>query len=74
MIGGIVASAAPVNVQAAPAVLWTPLNMATVPQIYLDAQDSVITNIGGVCSAITNLGAMGAAGVEQTKLWVPSNE
>lgn len=42
--------------------LWTPLNMATVPRIYLDAQDSVVTNIGGFASAISNLGAMGANG------------
>jgi len=62
MIGGIVAAAAPVNVQAVPAVLWTPLNMTTVPQIYLDAQDSVITNVGGTCSLISNLGAMGSDG------------
>jgi hypothetical protein len=46
----------------APAALWTPLNMATVPQIYLDAQDSVVTNVSGACSAISNLGAMGSAG------------
>jgi hypothetical protein len=44
------------------AVLWTPLNMATVPQIYLDAQDSVVTDVSGACSAISNLGAMGANG------------
>lgn len=42
--------------------LWTPLNMANVPQIYLDAQDSVVTDVGGACSAISNLGAMGSAG------------
>ncbi|WP_324730964.1 hypothetical protein [Pseudomonas paeninsulae] len=42
--------------------LWTPLNMATVPQIYLDAQDSVVTDVSGACSAISNLGAMGANG------------
>jgi hypothetical protein len=46
----------------APGALWTPLNMATVPQIYLDAQDSVVTNVSGACSAISNLGAMGSAG------------
>jgi hypothetical protein len=46
----------------APAALWTPLNMATVPQIYLDAQDSVVTDVSGACSAISNLGAMGANG------------
>ena len=39
-------------------VLWTPLNMATVPQIYLDAQDSVVTDVSGACSAISNLGGL----------------
>lgn len=43
-------------------VLWTPLNMATVPQIYLDAHDSVITNVSGFASAISNLGALGSDG------------
>ncbi|WNV50592.1 hypothetical protein [Pseudomonas phage Rollin] len=43
-------------------VLWTPLNMATVPQIYLDAQDSVVTDVLGFASAISNLGAMGSDG------------
>jgi hypothetical protein len=42
--------------------LWTPLNMATVPQIYLDAQDSVVTDVSGFASAISNLGSMGSAG------------
>lgn len=42
--------------------LWTPLNMAVVPQIYLDAQDSVVTDVSGFASAISNLGAMGASG------------
>jgi len=42
--------------------LWTPLNMATVPQIYLDAQDSTVTDVSGFASAISNLGAMGANG------------
>lgn len=42
--------------------LWTPLNMTTVPQIYLDAHDSVITNVSGFASAISNLGAMGSNG------------
>jgi hypothetical protein len=42
--------------------LWTPLNMAAVPQIYLDAQDSAVTNVSGACSEISNLGAMGADG------------
>lgn len=41
---------------------WTPLNMAAVPQIYLDVQESVVTNVSGACSAISNLGAMGAGG------------
>lgn len=43
-------------------VLWTPLNMAAVPQIYLDAQDSAVTDVSGACSAISNLGAMGSSG------------
>lgn len=42
--------------------LWTPLNMAVVPQIYLDAHDSVVTDVSGACSAISNLGAMGSSG------------
>lgn len=52
----------PYRFQSGPAGLWTPLNMATVPQIYLDAQDGVVTDVGGFCSAISNLGAMGANG------------
>lgn len=43
--------------------LWTPLNMATVPQIYLDAQESAITEISGAVSSVSNLGAMGSNGV-----------
>lgn len=59
MIAGIIA----LNRVAPPAVaLWTPLNMATVPQIYLDAQDSAITDASGFASAISNLGAMGSNG------------
>lgn len=59
MIPGIVAA----QMRAAGGgVLWTPLNMATVPQIYLDAQDSVVTDVSGFASAISNLGAMGANG------------
>lgn len=42
--------------------LWTPINMTAVPQIYLDAQDSVVTDVSGFASAISNLGAMGANG------------
>lgn len=42
--------------------LWTPLNMATVPQIYLDVQDSVVTDVSGFASAISNLGGMGSDG------------
>ena len=42
--------------------LWTPLNMATVPPIYLHAQHSVVTDVDGFCSAISNLGALGSAG------------
>lgn len=52
----------PYRFQSGPAGLWTPLNMAAVPQVYLDAQDSVVTNVSGACSAISNLGAMGADG------------
>lgn len=59
MIPGIVAAQTRV---AAGGTLWTPLNMATVPQIYLDAEDSVITDVSGFASAISNLGAMGANG------------
>lgn len=61
MMAGVVAGQArllaPVSVA-----LWTPLNMAVVPQIYLDAHDSVVTDVSGTCSAISNLGAMGSAG------------
>jgi hypothetical protein len=57
MIPGIMA--AQMRVAAA---LWTPLNMATVPQIYLDAQDSTVTDVSGFASAISNLGAMGSDG------------
>lgn len=60
MIPGIMAGQArPVS---AGAVLWTPLNMAVVPQIYLDAQDSVVTDASGFASAISNLGAIGVNG------------
>lgn len=61
MIAGIVA-AQRVVAASVPATLWTPLNMATVPQLYLDAQDSVVTDVSGFCSAISNLGAMGSNG------------
>ncbi len=60
MIPGIVASQRRVATSAP--VLWTPLNMATVPQIYLHAQDSVVTDVSGFASAISNLGAMGSNG------------
>lgn len=46
----------------AAATLWTPLNMAVIPQIYLDVQDSVVTDVSGFASAISNLGAMGSNG------------
>ena len=59
MVGIVAMQVRPVS---AGAVLWTPLNMAVVPQIYLDAQDSVVTDVSGACSAISNLGAMGASG------------
>jgi hypothetical protein len=60
MIPGIVAASrrAPV----ASLALWTPLDMSVVPQIYLDAQDSVVTDVSGFASAISNLGAMGSNG------------
>lgn len=41
---------------------WTPLNMANVPQIYLDMQDSSVTDISGAASAVSNLGALGTGG------------
>lgn len=59
MIPGVVATN---TAFAGAATMWTPLNMATVPQIYLDVQDSVVTDVGGFCSAISNLGVMGANG------------
>lgn len=42
--------------------LWTPLNMATVPQIYINAQESIVTDASGFASAISNLGSLGANG------------
>jgi hypothetical protein len=60
MIPGVMA--AQMRVAVGGGTLWTPLNMATVPQIYLDAEDSVVTDVSGACSAISNLGAMGADG------------
>lgn len=42
--------------------LWTPLDMATVPPIYLDAQDSTVTDVSGFASAISNLGSYVTAG------------
>ena len=62
MLYGITVARQAAKVDAPAAELWTPLNMATVPPIYLDAQDSVVTDVGGACSAISNLGAMGSAG------------
>jgi hypothetical protein len=62
MMLGVMAAHRSVAPPAVAVVLWTPLNMATVPQIYLDAQDSVVTDVSGACSAISNLGAMGANG------------
>ena len=61
MMAGVVAGQARLLAPVS-AALWTPLNMAVVPQIYLDAQDSVVTDVSGACSAISNLGAMGANG------------
>jgi hypothetical protein len=60
MIPGIMA--AQMRVESGGGTLWTPLNMATVPQIYLDAEDSTVTDVSGFASAISNLGAMGANG------------
>lgn len=60
MIPGIMA--AQMRVASGDGTLWTPLNMATVPQIYLDAQDSTVTDVSGFASAISNLGGMGSDG------------
>lgn len=60
-MAGVVAAARPAPSAEQPAA-WTPLNMTVVPQIYLDAQDSVVTDVSGVASAVSNLGAMGANG------------
>lgn len=60
MILGIIAAQRPTVVSGG--TLWTPLNMAVVPQIYLDANDSVVTEVSGFVSAISNLGAMGSNG------------
>lgn len=59
MIPGILAQRRAAGGQA---VLWTPLNMATVPPLYLDAHDGVITSVSGFASTISNLGAMGSSG------------
>lgn len=61
MMAGVVAGQARLLAPVS-AALWTPLNMAVVPQIYLDAHDSVVTDVSGTCSAISNLGVMGANG------------
>lgn len=42
--------------------LWTPLNMATSPRIYLDVQDSSVTDVSGACAEISNLGSLGTNG------------
>jgi hypothetical protein len=60
MMAGVVSGGRPIV--AGSGALWTPLNMAVVPQIYLDAQDSAVTNVSGACSEISNLGAMGSNG------------
>lgn len=60
MIPGVVATNTAFST--APGIPWAPLNMASVPQIYLDAQDSTLTNVSGACSAISNLGSLGANG------------
>lgn len=40
--------------------LWTPLNMSVPPGIYLDANDSSVTDVSGACSAISNIGSLGS--------------
>ena len=42
--------------------LWTPLNMGTVPAIYLHMNESVITDVSGSASAVGNLGSLGSDG------------
>lgn len=58
MIPGIMAQRRAI----AAATPWTPLNMDAVPQIYLDAEDSAVTDVAGTCSLISNLGSLGSAG------------
>lgn len=55
---GVIAQA----VRASSGVLWTPLNMTAIPQLYLDANDSTVTEVSGFVSEVSNLGSMGAAG------------
>lgn len=43
-------------------ILWTPLNMSIVPPIYLDTASSALTQSGGACSEISNLGSFLANG------------
>lgn len=52
----------PYRFQSGPAGLWAPSNMAVPPPVYFDAGDSVITASGGIVSAISNLGSLGANG------------
>lgn len=42
--------------------MWSPLNMATIPPIYIDAINSSITHSGGAVSEISNLGSLGSNG------------
>lgn len=60
MILGAVAANTAIST-AGPA-LWTPLNLGVVPPLYIDASSSVIAESGGIVSAISNLGSLGANG------------
>lgn len=60
MMAGVVAASRPASqISMTP---WTPLNMVVVPQIYLDMDASVITDVGGFASSVSNLGALGTNG------------
>lgn len=43
-------------------VAWTPLNLSVVPPLFLDMDASVITDVSGFASSVSNLGALGASG------------
>lgn len=49
-------------VPAAGGVPWTPLNLSVLPPLFLDMDDSVITDVGGFASSVSNLGSLGASG------------